>query len=143
MTSEANSLTPQPWECFQCDRAFMAEWGQLFCCPECKSRWDAEHPPKAPKKLDLDGAGRRAEASQDEEIKIMNTASRGERAALAGSTTSTTFFQQAHAQLALESTGRFAALERAAKPTVAGSEPFVRYPSGASWTGTRNLSNRR
>jgi hypothetical protein len=65
---------------------------------------------------------------------MTNTASRGERAALAGSNTSTTFHAQASAQLALESTGRFAAQERAAKPTFAGEEPFVRYPAGASWT---------
>ena len=62
------------------------------------------------------------------------TSTKSERAALAKSTTSTTFFQQASAQIALESTGRFAAQERAAKPTVAGTESFVRYPGGASWT---------
>jgi hypothetical protein len=67
---------------------------------------------------------------------VTNTASKSERAALAGSTTATTLFQQASAQIALEQTGRFSALarERAAKPTIAGDEPFVRYPGAASWT---------
>lgn len=72
---------------------------------------------------------------------MTNTASKAERAALAGSTTATTLFQQATAHIELEDSGRFGALarERAAQPTVAGSEPFVRYPGGASWTSDPNM----
>jgi len=71
----------------------------------------------------------------------MNTASKSERAALANSTGATTYHSQASAQIALEQTGRFAALaqERAANPTVAGAEPFVRYPGGAAWTRDQNM----
>ena len=52
------------------------------------------------------------------------------------------YHSQASAQLALEGSGRFGALaqqERAAKPTLAGTEPFVRYPGGASWTRDANM----
>ena len=69
-------------------------------------------------------------------LTMTNTASKSERAALAGSSTATTLFQQATAHLELEDAGRFGALarERAAKPYVAGVEPAVHYPAGASWT---------
>jgi hypothetical protein len=52
-----------------------------------------------------------------------------ERRALAGSTTTTTFHQQAMIDLQLESGGRFA------KDTiVSGTEASVRYPAGPAWT---------
>lgn len=64
------------------------------------------------------------------------TSTKGERAALAGSSTATTLFQQATAHLELEESGRFGALarERAAKPYVTGTEACAKYPGAASWT---------
>lgn len=69
------------------------------------------------------------------------TSTKAERLALAKSDGATTYHQQATAQLALEDSGRFGALarERAAQPAVAGTEPFVRYPGGASWTSDPNM----
>jgi len=53
MTSEANSLTPTLWNCFECDRQFLAEWGELCCSPDCKAAWQAKQALK--KKPDLAG----------------------------------------------------------------------------------------
>jgi hypothetical protein len=71
---------------------------------------------------------------------MTNKSDRAERAALAGSTATTTYHQQAQVDQALEG-GRFAELarqERAAKPTVVGAEPTVSYPrqlAGSPWAG--------
>jgi hypothetical protein len=58
-----------------------------------------------------------------------------ERRALVGSTTATTFHQQAITQIELEQQGRHAAL---AKASVSGREPAVNYPrmpEGSPWAG--------
>jgi hypothetical protein len=54
-----------------------------------------------------------------------------ERLALAKSDSATTYHSQAAAQIALENTGRFAALGQQAKPSVVGAEPVIQYPGAA------------
>ena len=84
---------------------------------------------------DIAAQEKKRKSNRLKEVHMNNTSSKSERNSLAGSSTATTYHQQASAQIALEGTGRFAlSNDRSAQPAVSGSEPLVRYPGGAAWT---------
>ena len=51
--------TPTEWDCFYCGQSFMAQWGQVWCSPECRTAYEAAHGAEgaAPKKIDLAALG--------------------------------------------------------------------------------------